>query len=303
MRWAYDTPSGWEETGSGPMRDVGWRVAGNPDALCTFSTLTGSGGGLLENVNRWRKQMSLEPIQDSDLASLPREMMLGRQAVLVDLQGTFVGMGGTESAPDSRLLGLIAELPMASAFLKLTGPAAVVEAERKNFLALAASIRMGGAPPASTGAGPANAGPPSSSSSLSWTAPEGWERQPDRMMREVTFVPKAALHAECYIAIVQGGGDRGNVDRWRGQMGLKPMTDAEFDALPRAKVLGGNAVFCALEGAFSGMGGGPGVPGQMLLGMVVVRPSSVVTVKMTGPADEVRGQQDAFRAFCESLRD
>ena len=51
------------------------------------------------------------------------------------------------------------------------------------------------------------------------------------------------------------------------------------------------------------MGGGAGAAGSMLLGMALERPGDMVFVKMTGPAAEVRGEQDRFRAFCESFRE
>jgi hypothetical protein len=93
-----------------------------------------------------------------------------------------------------------------------------------------------------------------------------------------------------------------NVDRWYSEMGKPGPTDAELAALPRAKVLGGEAVFVEVEGTFRGMSGEP-IEGAGLLGMVLERDAGSVFVKMTGPADEVRAERERFRAFAESLRE
>jgi len=307
VAFTWATPTGWEPLPAAPMRTAGWAVTASPGTECTFSTLPSTGGGLLPNVNRWRKQMSMPPTDEAAVAALPTKgTMLDRPAKLVELAGTYVGMGGDKQVADAKMIGLIAELPAATAYLKLTGPAAAVDAELPRLLELAASIRAGAAA-AAPGAGrpapePAAAEPPPP---FQWTAPEGWKPQPRRAMRVVTFVPAAAPGAEVFVALLGGtaGGVRANLDRWRGQIGTAPLTDAEFGALPRAKVLGGTAVFVAVEGAYAGMSGGSGASGSMLLGMALERATDMVFVKMTGPAAEVRGEQDRFRAFCESFRE
>lgn len=301
--WA--TPAGWEPLPAAPMRTAGWKVTASPGTECTFSTLPAAGGGLVANVNRWRKQMSLEPADEAAVAALPTKgTLLGRPAKLVELSGTYVGMGGGATVAGAKLVGLVAELPNATAFLKLTGPAAAVDAEVPRLLELAASIAAGSRAPA--GGGPAAAEEPEAPAApFRWTVPQGWTQGPARSMRIATFVPAAAPTSEVAVSILKGtaGGLRANLDRWRGQIGGGPLSDAEFEALPRAKLLGGTAVFLAVEGAYAGMGGGAGTAGSMLLGMALERPGDMVFVKMTGPAAEVRGEQDRFRAFCESFRD
>ncbi|MBL9087922.1 MAG: hypothetical protein JNM10_12365 [Planctomycetia bacterium] len=301
VAYTWSTPAGWEPLPAAPMRAAGWKVTAAPGTECTFSTLPASGGGFVANVNRWRKQMSLEPTDEAAVAALPTKgTLLGRPARWVELTGTYVGMGGGATVEGAKLVGLVAELPQATAFLKLTGPAASVDAEVTRFLELAASIAPGSGAAAAT-----RAEPPAPAAPFQWTAPAGWTQGPARSMRVATFVPTGAPSSEVAVSILKGtaGGVRANLDRWRGQMGAAPLTDAEFEALPRAKVLGGTAVFLAVEGAYAGMSGGAGAAGSMLLGMALPRPGDMVFVKMTGPAAEVRGEQDRFRAFCESFRE
>ncbi|MFO0932362.1 MAG: hypothetical protein U1E39_06590 [Planctomycetota bacterium] len=310
VAFTWSTPAGWEPLPAAPMRTAGWKVTAAPGTECTFSTLPATGGGLVPNVNRWRKQMSLAPADEAAVAALPTKgTLLGRPAKFVELAGTYVGMGGGASVEGAKLVGLVAELPQATAFLKLTGPAASVDAEVPRLLELAASIAAGkgaaGRDAAAAGGGAAPERAPASDAPFRWTAPAGWVQGPARSMRVATFVPSGAPGSEVAVSILKGtaGGVRANLDRWRGQMGAGPLSDAEFGALPRAQVLGGTAVFLAVEGAYAGMGGGAGASGSMLLGMALERPGDMVFVKMTGPAAEVRGEQDRFRAFCESFRE
>ena len=291
------------------MRVTAWQVAGAADAECSFSTLPASGGGLAANVDRWRRQMSLPPGGDAGVAALGRHSMLGREAFRVELEGTFVGMGGEKNVPRAKLLGLVVELPTTTAFLKLVGPAALVEAETPRFLALAASI----VPSPSVGAGGPLAGAAADTTlaPFGWIAPPEWIRGPARPMRLATFRPVGAPDAEVYVTLLTGraGGPRANLDRWRGQMGLAALTDAEFDALPRSTVLGGTAIFLAADGRYEGMAGSEGGPAagsaatDRLVGVAVERAKDMVFVKMTGPAEQVRGEEPRLRAFCESFRD
>jgi hypothetical protein len=299
-QWSFQVPEGWAELPPAPMRDHGWRVGGEGGAECTLVVMGGGAGGLLANVNRWRKQMSLPPIEAAALAELPTKPWLGTDARLVSLAGTYVGMGGSVSVPNARLIGLVAPVESATAFLKLTGPAGVVAAEEKRFFALAASLRrVAEAPPPEP---PREDAEPSES--LSWTAPEGWTRQPPRPMRLVTFSPAAAPDVVVYVSVLGGraGGLRANLERWYREMGLPAPSDAEVERLDRGPVLDGRGVYVELEGTFKGMGASE-APGSALLGMVLEREKGSVFVKMIGPAAAVKAEKARFRSFSESLRE
>jgi hypothetical protein len=305
-RFELTTPEGWKELPPAPMREHGWQVGADGRALCTLSLIEGSGGGLLANVNRWRRQMSLPPIDEAALAALPTTPWLGVEARLVELDGRYVGMEGGEGLAGARLLGLVATVPAGTAYLKMTGPAGVVEVEKKRFHALAASMRLSDG---AARAGPARPPPepPSRAAepgTISWTAPKEWVEQGPRPMRLVTFAPAGSTKTAVHVSRLAGraGGLRMNVDRWFAEMGKPAPTDAELAALPRGKVLGGEAVFVEIDGAFRGMSGEP-LEGAVLLGMVLEREAGSVFVKMVGPADEVRAERDRFRAFAESLRE
>jgi len=59
--FTYDLPRGWSEQPKTNLRLANFRVAGNEAAECYLTMLPGAAGGVLANVNRWRRQMGLGP--------------------------------------------------------------------------------------------------------------------------------------------------------------------------------------------------------------------------------------------------
>lgn len=304
---AWDVPSGWSELAPTSMRVANFAVDG---AECYLTLLGGDGGGLAANVNRWRGQVGLAPLDGAALEALPREPFFGGEATRVDLVGTFAGMGGERADTGYRIVGLLRVSAAGSAFLKFVGPTAVVERELAAFAALAASFRPDApasaeAPsaqaPSMTSAGPAGpelaSGP--ASPRYAWVRPEGWAEGPPRMMREVTFL---VGDVECYLAELPGdaGGVRANFDRWRGQLGGPPLTELEFEALDSLPMLGATARLIEIEGDFTGMAGAT-VPRARLLGAVCFLGDRTVFVKLVGPAAQADRERQHFLDLCRSL--
>jgi hypothetical protein len=107
---------------------------------CYVTVLSGSGGGLEANVNRWRQQMGQPPMTAAEIAALPAIPMLGVEARLVRMAGSFTGMDGT-TRTGSMLLGAVCELGRHSVFVKMTGPMAEVGAQEAHFEAFCRSLR------------------------------------------------------------------------------------------------------------------------------------------------------------------
>jgi hypothetical protein len=289
----WTTPEGFEEKRPpGQMREVDFRLRRDPQVECYLSVAQ---GGIAANVLRWRKQMALEPISPAAVAGLPQEPFLGQGGVLVDLEGTFVGMGQSEPRPGYRMLGLLVEEPGRTVTLKMIGPAGVVAEERESFLALARSFKVAAAPP-----------PPSSpegDGALAWTAPAEWEQRPDQQMRVVTLAPRGVKGTECYVTILSGpaGGVEANLNRWREQMGQPRLGPADLAALRTVQVLGHAATLIEVIGNYTDMQGNK-VEKAALLGLVCPLEGALLTVKMTGPSDVIAQEKDRFLAFCGSLR-
>lgn len=293
IEFTWALPEGWQELDPSSLRNANFRVAGDPNSECYLTLLPGGAGGVVANVNRWRGQLGLEPLSEQQIQALPRKILLRGEAVFVDMQGDFRGMG-TEAKPDYRMAGLILEAPSATVFLKMVGPSAVVGGEIQSFLDLGASfdVKQPNAPAASA----------NGTQGLFWATPDGWVRGRDRSMRLVTFSPGGSADTECYITVLPGeaGGLSANLNRWRSQMGQPALSLDEIGALERREVLGAEGVFIEIDGDFTGMSGGT-TQGAGFLGMVCRVGDGTLFVKMTGPASAVGAERDNFFAFCESL--
>ena len=75
--------------------------------------------------------------------------------------------------------------------------------------------------------------PASRPSGVKWTAPAGWKEAPGNGMRVATLTPPpAAGKAEVTVIALPGdvGGELANVNRWRGQLALPPVGEADLPA-------------------------------------------------------------------------
>lgn len=144
---------------------------------------------------------------------------------------------------------------------------------------------------------------------LAWDAPDAWRDAGPRGLRAANYRVGPAGEAECYVTVLggTGGGTEMNVNRWRAQMGLEPATAEEVASLAKIPMLGGEAVLVDLTGEYGASdevhtAGDAVREDYAMLGAIRVRDSDAVFVKMTGPAEVVRGQRADFIKFAGSLR-
>lgn len=302
---AWDLPAGWtERPDEGNMRMGSFGVAGEPDADCSIVLLPGEAGGLDANVNRWRGQLGLAALSPEELAKLPTHPLLGNPALVVDATGSYKGMG-QEAKANFKLLGLISQIDAGdqtfTLFVKLTGPAALVDAQRAAFFGLCDSLRFArrGEEPQSDK--PPEPEPPADVPQLAWDAPQDWKKQGPKPMRVVTFLVRAT--SECYVSALPGnaGGFAANLNRWRHQMGQAPLDDASIAALPKVKLLGQDVPLIDVTGTYADMQGETHGASHML-GAIAQKGDSTVFVKFVGPESEVGPERERFLAFVSSIR-
>jgi hypothetical protein len=134
LRWTL--PRGWtDERQGGGMRyaTIKIPVKGRIDA--SVVVLPGPAGGELMNVNRWRGQIGLDPIDDAALAAARREVRSKAGAIsLYDFT--------SDGQKKSRLIAGILEAGGSTWFVKVTGDADAVSAARPDFLSLLGSLRL-----------------------------------------------------------------------------------------------------------------------------------------------------------------
>lgn len=135
LQWT--APEGWHQGPEKMMRMVTYTVG---DVECYVTSLSGEAGGAVSNINRWAAQMGLPALDEAAIAALPKITVLGTEGPLTEFAGTFTDMGGAPKA-DYKMLGTLASAGGSTFFVKLTGPAAEVDAQRDNFVAFCASLR------------------------------------------------------------------------------------------------------------------------------------------------------------------
>ena len=134
LKWSL--PKGWSEVAGEGMRFATFKtpVAGKVEA--TVVVLPGPAGGELANVNRWRGQIGLPPIDEAALAK-------ARVAVKTKAGALNVYDFTSEGQAKSRMVaGLIATPDGNTWFLKLTGDAGPVAKAKPDFMRILESLRL-----------------------------------------------------------------------------------------------------------------------------------------------------------------
>ncbi len=133
LKWSL--PKGWSELPGDGMRFATFKtpVAGRLEA--TVVVLPGPAGGELANVNRWRGQITLPPIDEQALAAA--RVVLKTKAGAVNLYDF------TNDGTKSRLVaGLISTPDGNTWFLKMSGDAAAAAKAKPDFMRILESLRL-----------------------------------------------------------------------------------------------------------------------------------------------------------------
>ncbi|MCA1964036.1 MAG: hypothetical protein LDL31_08855 [Prosthecobacter sp.] len=141
-RLIWQTPEGWSQAERSQMRPVNLSFGANREGECYLSLLPGGGGGVLANVNRWRKQMGQPEITEEELAKMPKKSLMGIEGTFVSLDGAYTSVGATEAKADYKMLGIVAAMGEAGLFVKMVGPKDLVEANSQAFDQFVSSLRL-----------------------------------------------------------------------------------------------------------------------------------------------------------------
>ncbi|HEY0789654.1 MAG TPA: hypothetical protein VGD78_01200 [Chthoniobacterales bacterium] len=136
---------------------------------------------------------------------------------------------------------------------------------------------------------------------ITWTKPAGWEEQAPGEMRQGSFLAHGPDNATADVSVTAfpgaAGGLESNLNRWRGQVGLPPLSGDELQQAARPitadRVPGLLVDYAAPDGSKE--------PSR-ILGAVFQTPEQAWFVKMTGPRAWLEAQQETFTAFVQSLR-
>ena len=127
----------WRPQVGSAMRKGSYLIEGEAGAVadCAITAFPGDVGGDLANVNRWRSQLQLPPIEAAQLPAALETITVGE--LTIKIYETVGGPAGSRQ----RVLGAIIPFQGATWFVKLSGADEQVAAERSAFLALLQTLR------------------------------------------------------------------------------------------------------------------------------------------------------------------
>ncbi len=133
---------------------------------------------------------------------------------------------------------------------------------------------------------------------LQWTAPAHWAAKTGSSMRKGSYAIKGeGGEADMAITAFPGdvGGDLANLNRWRGQIGLPPVGQAEFES--STQHLDRNGLHMTVVDI-----AGAGANAQRILGAMVPHGGATWFFKLTGPDALVAKEKTAFLAFLDTIK-
>lgn len=289
------TPPKWEPQPLSQMRQASFLVKGDNGAVAdiSFVSLGASAGSVLDNVNRWLSQIGQPPIDEQKLSQIAQRLTTAiGEVTVVDLAGL---PNGADPTKDGRIIAGMASNSGSTLFFKIRGNAALTESQKSDFLKWVAAVcdSQGGAKSAQAPnpMPPVNADNPQ----IKWQTPPGWSEVAPSAMRYASFsagADKDKIDVSIITFPGEGGSDADNVNRWRQQIGLPPMTQASI-ATQVAPLKTDAATFSSVDIA--------GANARTLAAWTRLN-GHVWFFKATGPSGAVEKEKQNFVKFIQSVR-
>ena len=260
----WTTPSGWKELAPTERRVGNFLVTkGEKKVEISIIPFSGRAGTELANVNRWRGEIGLDPIAESEISGQPVAIG-GANGKLYDFSGS-----------ESNTVAAILEKNGTSWFFKMRGDKEIVSQNKPTFVEFLNSISFDPPQPAqavvaekpiSTNAKKIPG--ENSSAEPKWEVPASWQEKPASPMVLKSFSVGDTDH-ETKISITRFPGDVGGplaiVNLWRNQLSLEPIAGSELSKVTTSiDVLGGKATLVEMNGTDPKTG----KPARMIAAMV-----------------------------------
>ncbi|WP_417393386.1 hypothetical protein [Gimesia sp.] len=268
----WKLPENWTQEPGSSMRFATLKVKDTDPALelsvIPLPAGTDLTADLLSNINRWRDQVGLDSIS----AETIKESADKSPALDTEL---FTLKSGDEMISVVSLKGMMAGNPMS----------------RAPF----ASGMMGG--PGSPAAGPAN---PPAAAEIQYETPAGWKPGRSGGMRKAAFnITSGDETGEVTVIDLSKAASPllPNINRWRGQVSLKDITEAELSQQSEQLKVGDlEATYVKLLGPEEAK------PRIAILGAIIYRDELAWFVKFTGPVKLAEQEEARFKQFVQSIR-
>jgi hypothetical protein len=258
----WTLPEGWTQRPGSQMRFATLQVEAGGDTECSVTVLpitnTDWNAYLLANINRWRDQLRVPKISERELAASTSELKLrsgDATATLVEFAGE---LSLTNMAPPALASTTSDRPPM---------PGAAKPATQEN---------------------------------LTYDVPKGWTPGALEVSRGGVTVRRAAVfevrdgdqRVEVTVTKLPASAMLGNVNRWRGQIGLESITNQQFDEVKKQLEFAGRpADYVQFVGEK-----------EAILGVIAVLGPEAWFVKLQGSADLAAREKEHFEAFVKSIR-
>ena len=305
----WQAPANWEEQPSSPPRHGTFKIHGENGGEAELSIIAfpGDVGGLLANINRWRGQIQLPPLAESDLAQVVTPLSGSSRISFVDI----VSADSIKDGKKSRILGGILPLDAETWFFKLSGPDEIVAARKDEFKKFLETVKTEATPVLASSAEKSGSNtnaptPPVLATTAvqpDYKAPPGWIAQPLSPMRLASFKVTGPNGAEADVSVVSlagmAGGDLANINRWREQLKLPPLSEDDIASISsHVNISGHDFLVTDLVSAE------PLPPLNHKMRIVAAashQGEQTWFVKMTGDVDLVGAQKNHFLDFLRSL--
>ncbi|HSH15246.1 MAG TPA: hypothetical protein VLD18_04370 [Verrucomicrobiae bacterium] len=290
-------PANWQDRPvSGVMRAAEFQVTGTggQQAELAVIPLPALAGKELEFVNMWREQINLQPTTTADVAELREDVTIG------GLPGQLFDMVSEEpigpGEAKQRVMVAMMTDTETTWFFKLTGPDELVAAEKTNLKSFLETVELHSEPHDDPHAGLATTPPPATTPSGNvprWTVPTGWTSvTPGSMLLASFDLPGGGAKVTVSSLSGDGGGLLPNVNRWRGQIGLGPISTGELASVTTEVDLpGGKATLVDLAN-----------DEQRMLTLIVPRQGQSWFYKSMGDFATVAREKDALLQFARSAQ-
>jgi hypothetical protein len=313
-RLQWKLPPGWEEAAPGEMRAASFRVKGDGGKQADVGVfpLPGMAGTDLDNVNRWRSQVSQPPVSAEELSKLAQPVQVaGQNAQLYEQAGTNPGSG-----EKTRILAAVLRRGDVAWFFKMTGDDALVAQQKPAFVeflksvSFPAAVAQTGLPPSHPPIGGAGAAPTAQTASVgapgegkpTWQVPPGWKEIPGGQFLVAKFMVSGADSSQAAVNVSMsagtGGGLVGNINRWRTQLGLSQLPESDIARLVTTVDSDGGKVMLV------DMAGTDPRTSQKsrLVGAIVPQPDRTWFYKLMGNEQVVAQEKGAFAKFVQTAK-
>ena len=284
----WKAPEDWKHEKAGQFLTAAYALPNG--GRVTVSKLAGDGGGLAANINRWRGQVGLKPLADKEVTGQPLKIADSNEEMLL--------FNLTSENPATDAEGILAGvLPRKTEtwYFKFTGPVVVLRKTEGVFAEFLRSVRIAGsretAPPPT----------PSAANKINVTPADGWTPSEGSSMRAASFSIAGPDGASADVSVVPIPGDSGsvldNVNRWRSQLKLAPLTSADDPALGKTAESPAGEIFTSRMTSTE-----PVLNGKKaaLASAILKRPGMSWFFKIIGDASLVETNLEKFDTFVRS---